>query len=608
MFFRHEKPRPYQNEFMEDVYFCLKNRMHLIACAPTGIGKTDGVLSPAITYALEHGRKIFFLTPKISQHTLVLRVVRDLKRKYNLDIKAVDIIGKKYMCTDMSIHTLDKDEFYEVCRKRNRDEICPFFKNTVGYNSIQRIKAKDNLKELFNWFKGVTSAHSVFEYSREHELCGYEALVELARTCDVLVMDYYHVFNPRVSKILFNKLGFDIDGNILIVDEAHNLPERIRSLLSVSLSLSSVKRARDEARVLGYADLISFFQKTEKILSEFLDREEEFLLKKEDIPVPDPDIIDRMYDCGLELLNQTNRTKSYCLKLGYFYESWLEDSPDFVRIGKVWKNKTNVSISRKCLNPASVAQNIVEESHSCILMSATLRPLEMYADLLGFDSKRTVFKEYPSPFPENNRMNIVVKGVTTRYSKRTYKMYKKIAGCISKIVEAVPGNSLVLFPSYEYLNNTISLIRTNKRRFVQEENLSASKLSTLISDFKKERNAVFFGVIGGSVSEGIDYPGEELLCVVIVGIPLAEPDLETQALIDYYEEKFGKGWNYGYIYPAINKVIQAAGRCIRSEKDRGVVVFLDERYTWKNYSKALPRMRMIVTEEPNKYVSEFFKK
>ncbi len=606
MFFRHDKPRPYQNEFMEDVFFCLKNRMHLIACAPTGIGKTDGVLSPAITYALEHGKKILFLTPKISQHTLVLRVVRDLKRKYNLNIKAVDIIGKKYMCTDISLHNLDKDEFYEVCRKRNKDEICPFYRNTVGYNTVQKIKAKEHIKHLFSWFSGVASAHSVYEYSREHELCGYEALIELAKTCDVLVMDYYHVFNPRISKVLFNKLGFEVDGNILIVDEAHNLPERIRSLLSVSLSLSSVKRAKDEARVLGYSDLILFFQETEHVLTKFLNENEEFLLKKDDIPVPEPDLIDRMYDCGIELLDQTNRTKSYCLKLSYFYEAWLEDSPDYVRIGKLWKNRTNVSVSRKCLNPASIAQNIIGNSHSCILMSATLRPLEMYADLLRLDHKRTVFKEYPSPFPEENRMNIVVKGVTTRYSKRTYDMYKKIADHVSRIIEAVPGNSLVLFPSYEYLNNTIPLISTNKKRYVQEENMSSSKLSALISSFKKERNAVFFGVVGGSLSEGVDYPGDELLCVVIVGIPLAEPDLETQALIDYYEEKFGKGWSYGYIYPAINKVIQAAGRCIRTENDRGVIVFMDERYIWRNYSRVLPKMKKIVTNEPEKYIREFF--
>jgi DNA excision repair protein ERCC-2 len=286
----------------------------------------------------------------------------------------------------------------------------------------------------------------------------------------------------------------------------------------------------------------------------------------------------------------------------------LDDSKDFIRLGKIWKNRANVSISRKCLDPAFIAKDIVEDTHSTILMSATLRPLEMYADVLGFDTRRTIFKEYPSPFPENNRMNIIVKGVTTRYSKRTFEMYKKIANHVSKIVESIPGNVLVVFPSYEYLNNTLPLISTNKKRYVQEENMSSTKLSALISSFKKERNAVFFGVIGGSVSEGVDFPGDELLGVVIVGIPLAEPDLETQALIDYYEEKFGKGWSYGYIYPAINKVVQAAGRCIRSETDKGVVVFLDERYIWRNYARALPNMKKIVTEEPEKYIREFFKK
>ena len=238
-------------------------------------------------------------------------------------------------------------------------------------------------------------------------------------------------------------------------------------------------------------------------------------------------------------------------------------------------------------------------------MSGTLTPLEMFRDVLGVKGD---VKEFPSPFPASNRLNLIVPNVTTKYSERSPEQFKMIAESLAEICNEIPGNTLVFFPSY-FLRDQVALTfedKCHKTIFKEVPGLQKEEKTELLERFKsyKETGAVLLGVAAGSFGEGIDLPGDLLKGVVIVGLPLNKPDLETEALIKYYDNKFNKGWDYGYILPAISMVQQNAGRCIRSETDKGVVVYMDKRYAWPSYMKSFTNIE--VTMDYKNKIKAFF--
>jgi len=236
----------------------------------------------------------------------------------------------------------------------------------------------------------------------------------------------------------------------------------------------------------------------------------------------------------------------------------------------------------------------------------------MYREILGFPED-TIEKQYNSPFPEKNRLNLIIPETTTKYDFRCKDEYKKIASICAKLTGQVPGNSIIFFPSYslrDNINSYFSLL-CKKNILLEKPVLTKEEKTDLLEEFKsyKETGAVLLGVHSGSFSEGIDLMGDLLKCVIVVGLPLRPPDLQTQELIKYYDKKFGKGWDYGYKLPAFIKCLQSAGRCIRSEKDRGAIVFLDVRYTWNNYFKYFPpEWEIKITKGYDGMIKGFFEK
>jgi len=265
-------------------------------------------------------------------------------------------------------------------------------------------------------------------------------------------------------------------------------------------------------------------------------------------------------------------------------------------------------------------------------MSGTLVPLEMYADVLGANSKinntgintpnkinnihnefvpsRIVLKEYKSPFPKENRINLFVDKTTTKFTQRNESQFGEIAQVIDSVISQVPGNTIVFFPSFELMENISRTIKTRRQILKQEREMTQEEKTKLVHNFKKLGSGfggVLLAVSGGSIAEGLDFPGEHLSCAIIAGIPFAKMNAYSNALIEYYEKKFHKGWDYGYNAPAINKALQAAGRVIRTETDRGVCVFLDQRFSEEKYKKFFPRdFEAKKTLEPEKEVKGFF--
>jgi len=250
----------------------------------------------------------------------------------------------------------------------------------------------------------------------------------------------------------------------------------------------------------------------------------------------------------------------------------------------------------RLMDPSVLSKRVFDRVHASLLMSGTLYPAEMYADLLGIDRSRREIRTYGSPFPKTNRLLLVHPELTTLYAKRSSEMHDRIAEQIGAIATAVRGNVALFFPSYELLEQAHSrflALRVRKRVLVERPEWTKAQRDGSIEALRVSRGdggAVLFAVQGGSLSEGVDYEGNVLAAVVVVGLPLSPPNVEVEALKDYYCRKFGfaKGYDYAYVFPAVNKVLQAAGRPIRSERDRAAIILLEGRLLEPRYARCLP--------------------
>jgi DNA excision repair protein ERCC-2 len=288
---------------------------------------------------------------------------------------------------------------------------------------------------------------------------------------------------------------------------------------------------------------------------------------------------------------------------------WQSINEGYTRIISYDEKPNNkISISCECLDPSIISESVISATHSTILMSGTLLPTTMYGEILGFDNNRTIYKEFTNPFPKHNALHWIIKGITTKFNQRTNKQYDKIAKYISEITNNVPGSTVVFFPSYEFRDIISTRLSCNKKIFSEKSSLNKSQKEYFLEKFKKnsKKGAVLLGVSTGSFGEGIDLPGDLLRCVIIVGLPLSKPDAFMNESIRYYDKKFSKGWDYGYIYPAFNRAMQNSGRCIRSKDDRGLIIYMDERYTWNNYKKCFPKDLNIIVTDKISLVKKFF--
>ena len=303
--------------------------------------------------------------------------------------------------------------------------------------------------------------------------------------------------------------------------------------------------------------------------------------------------------------------RSFAESLAHFLVAWQEAEKGFTRILKREENeqgKSMLSLSYNCLDPSLLIKNIAEESYLSIFMSGTLTPTKMYKDLFGITAEE---KEFQNPFPIKNKLNIIIPETTTKFTQRNEEMFQQIASYCSSITNITPGNSIIFFPSYDLKDRVNLYFKTESEKTIFQEarGMSKTEKENMIERFKiyGKQGAVLLATTSGSFGEGIDIKGNIVKGVIVVGLPLAKPDLETQELIKYYEEKFAKGWDYGYTLPALIKTKQNAGRCIRSDTDKGVVVYLDKRYIWGNYFQAFQQEEnLAITKNPSEIIKEFF--
>lgn len=601
--FPFEQVRDGQRDFLEDVRDCLEKGESLVAHAPTGIGKTVATLVPAVEWALATGGTVFFVTPRHSQHRIAIETVKLIEERSGEKVTAVDFVGKRWMCPALTKNVSSKD-FSAYCRTVREDGICS------NYNST--FKKTRPSAALLKLLDGYSTEHVEDFVKTAQHLCPYYALMFVSKNARVIICDYFHIFHESVRKSFLPRMEKSLEGAVLIVDEAHNLGDRVRDLMSESLSDFGLSRALKEAE-----EYAPYLGRDLKALGRVLKKLGDGMVAKSDFIFAVEEAIGSNYVDFAESLDKTaervrkRQEKSAIGGLSTFMKGWLGQDHGFLRFvrSRSWKGKKFRELNYKCLDPADECRKVFGKLHSAVLMSGTLLPLEMYAATLGLETARQ--REYTSPFPHKNRLNLVVPTVTTRYKERSEREYSKLAKHIVAIIEAAPGNSAVFFPSYalqERIGDMVGM-DTKKQLFWEDSEMKKPQRAELLERFREARKtgAVLMGVVGGSFAEGVDFYDNLLSSVVVVGLPLETPTLEVKALIDYYDKKFRRGWDFGYIYPAMNRAMQSAGRLIRSGSDRGVVVFLDKRYGWPRYNKCFPNsFSLKETPSPALHVAEFW--
>lgn len=617
--FPFEHVRPIQKDMMEKVKECLRDKKVLIAHAPTGLGKTIAALAPAIPFALKHNLRIFFLTSRHTQHHLCVETLRSIKKKFGIELNAVDLIGKQQMCLQ-GVDGLPSSDFLEFCKKSVAARQCEYYENTRQENGKPTLAAE----QLVSTFSALGPRHSeeLIHSCKGASLCPYYTAELLSKKANVIIGDYFHLLHPPIREAFLKKLETDISRCIIIFDEAHNVPQRARDLLSTSLSLFMVDRALAEAGKFGWDKAAEMLSAIKTVVGECIDGMEagQELLDKDALSGglekyhPYETYIETL-DEAAEDIRERQRL-SFCGSIASFLGAWKGQDHGFSRILQRFEASNGVSweLRYDCLDPTLVTKEILGSAYAVICMSGTLLPTEMYADLLGCESPIQV--HYPSPFPKENRLTLIIPETTTKFLKRSREEYEKIGKKAAQLIDIIPGNVLLFFPSYELRSQVYPYLREHakKQLLIEKQGMTKQEKLALLGDFKKLKStgSALVAVASGSFGEGIDLPDDQLNGVIVVGVPLEKPTLMVKELIEYYDFKFGKGLDYGYFLPAMIRVMQNAGRCIRSPTDRGVIVFLDERYADPRYRDLFPDD--FITEDPSggnggnwkQSISEFF--
>jgi DNA excision repair protein ERCC-2 len=426
--------------------------------------------------------------------------------------------------------------------------------------------------------------------------------MEGAAFADVVIGDYNYIFSPynvreRLSK---NSLGKSSSLPNLVIDEAHNLPARAADYFSAQLSLpmfqdllmakndypyalqqliESLYEAADEffaeireqeethfrPRViqLGLEDLDMLREGSQKLLSGYLESDE---------PLKHEDPILEIYN---KIIHMADILENYREEFVLIYEG---------------ASRFSQSVKIVCVDAAWWLKTAYEDFANVIAFSATLKPFDYYRELLGLSKDTTVCSEFESPFPKENRKILVVPQVSTKLKDRDSNIYK-IKNGIEKIVSVQPGNYFVFFPSFDFLEKTAANFEIPGFEIIrQQRRMDKSEIQGFLDRLKeKDKPVVVFAVQGGVFSEGVDYPGKSLIGAIIIGPALPAFNFEREQMREFYEKKFGNGFNYAYIFPAMARTIQSAGRVIRSATDRGLIVLMDKRFMDENYLASMPK-------------------
>ena len=590
--FPFDKYRPGQRELAKYTYAAAKKGKRLFVEAPTGIGKTMSTLFPFIKSLKDDEKsKIFYLTAKTSGKEAAHQAIKILKEK-GLSLSDIIITAKDKICFCKG----------QAC---NPDE-CPYTKGY--YDKIQTVLRYS----LLNYDDFDLSLITQIAY--DNQICPFEYELDLSLFMDVIVCDYNYMFDP----ISYMKRYFDEDSShfLALVDEAHNLIDRSRDMYSASLSYQTFKDARKSVRHSKLHKLKLAMSKMNKMFKEYLEQEDGNHIL-EDFDEYTYKTISSFITTMQDINKNDNKEMTKDLLTFYLDVNRFNKLLEFVNDNYLVffeKDKDTVTLRINCLDASRFLNASLSSIKSAVLFSATLSPLDYYVNTLG-GRESDAQLVLASPFPKENLKIIIAPNISIRYKNRE-SSYQKVADYIKCFVKNKVGNYFVFLPSYEYLNNLMPFIDIKDALiYGQNKEMSDEEKEIFLSNFKPspEVTSIAFVVVGGAFGEGIDLVSDRLIGAVIVGIGMPRLNFISDQIAKYYDNIGLSGYDYAYLNPGMNKVMQALGRVIRSEEDKGAVLLIDERYLlneyresfkaeWREYEVAF------TTDEINDILKDFFKK
>lgn len=615
--------RPGQRELVVAVYKTIREGQKLFAQAPTGIGKTMGTLFPALK-ALEEGfsETVFYLTAKTITRTVAEKALGDLQSR-GLALKVLTLTAKDKICF-LPEATCDPEH-------------CLYAR---GY--FDRLRpAMDEVFSEKVWIRPVIEA-----YARKHALCPFEFSLELANWADVVICDYNYVFDPRVYLRRFFLEGGEYT---FLVDEAHNLVDRAREMFSAELPKEpwlKLKRAAKEYSGLSksISKVNTAFTKEQKRMKALEQQGEEEQAQQAQLGVLSAQtwgggVRDHVEKTPpgilLQALRTFNKEAERFLRMNEEPVPWRDEflelyfqALSFIRTSEgydehyitYWEyTQTDLRVKLFCLDPSQQLKGALGRAKATILFSATLSPMEYFMEILGGEEDSYKLR-LGSPFPSENLNLMIQNRISTKYNQRS-TTYHQVAKEIAAAVAGKTGNYLVFFPSYEYLQAVFrefdgyNKSDTQAMKVIRQvPGMAETEREHFLAQFAAEpkETLVGFALMGGIFGEGIDLIGERLSGAIIVGVGLPQIGLERELIRSYYQERSQLGFEFAYMYPGFNKVLQAVGRVIRTETDRGIVLLIDERFARAAYRRIFPKEWGTVrylsnTEEVQRVVEDFWK-
>jgi len=616
-FFPYENFRTNQEEFIQFVQTSLIQKKNPIVEAATGFGKTICVISAVLPLAEKLGKKIVYCCRTHKQMDRVMEELMEVGKK--VEVSGISIKGRNSMCLHPTIvnNDIDTAMALHVCRLLRRENKCEFYENMK--------EKEDRAYEIeVSLSQKPSLSQDVVALCIEENMCPYEVVKGILQNVEVISCSYMYIFHPEIRDNFLEGIGATLEDVILILDEAHNLPELAINLGSDQLSIYSITNAINESIEFEEATVSEFLNRFYEVFigleTEFkLESDEEVIISYQDLftrlegskgPFVSKSFEKTLFDLIIymktvgekvqkERLKKNKMPRSHIFRIATFLENWFNARSNegycyVFEKTKTKKEEDTLKLEILSLDPRPITTQVLDYVYGSVHMSGTLEPLDAYSDMIGI--KNSAFKVFPSPFSPNNIKGIVTKGVTTKGTHRNEEMYKKITLKAIDIIHSVPANVGIFCSSYEVLeglmNSGIALM-SDKPLFIERRNMDSRENDMLVSDFKfhsGKNGAVLLGVMGGRNAEGGDYPGNEMNTVMIVGVPYARPSPRIEAQIEYYQKVFyGKGKYYGYYLPAHRKLSQAAGRAHRLLSDKALIVFLDERVANKFVSKDIPK-------------------
>lgn len=606
--------------------------------APNGTGKTIIALCGLLPLAFAKDLKIIYMCRTHSQNRRIIKELVKISQKIiddNLGVKlnGLSIRGRNEMCLNKTLISLKLKprEAMSVCSDLRKNRNCIYFLNLLKKKG-QSENPISIAPELFN---KPTDAEELISFCKEKRFCPYFLSKFLLEQMKVIICNYQWIFNPSIRDSFLEFIGQEFQNCILVLDECHNIIDVATEVnskkitpYSLRLCLKDLEMYRSPILMQSFVKILldqlnekknnQRFEEKAVVSSKFL----EIIYKK--LGFHDLNgfkiFIEELHDFSVsiheEKLANGEISRDFVGSLAEFWLKWLKtytlDNYFFCYNLRIIKRKRSVSLEIVALDPREISIPILKRCYTCLNLSGTVNPY-VFNNLMGLNECGKSYKGIiaGSPFSNKNIKAIITEGVDTKRDNRIPSMFKKMIKKISEVLQCTPANVGIFCASYQILNALIEngiesvIEKSNKQIFIEEPGLSASENAVLVDDFKSMASnggAVLLGVCGGRNSEGEDYPGDFMNSVIIAGLPYHLPTPRVEAKIKYYDKVFNRqGWNFAYLYPAIQRANQASGRPIRKISDKGALIFMDSRFKakYKWISDWVRKELEIIPDKPN---------